>query len=211
MIEYLVTEMGFNIFALECPFGEALDVNRYVLEGIGDPEKAIAGIYYCTWDTKEVLALLEWMRAYNSDPQNEQKVKFYGFDPQDPQRAARITLEYASKVDPKLATTVLPELNTLQVPFSIPQFMGRRQYIPEEYDTGSWVEIKRVMKAFDDNKDQYISQTDEMDGPWQDNYAIVRESGQTENIKWILDHEGESSKAIVWAHNSTWSECCSKR
>ncbi len=27
LIEYLVTEKGFHIFALECPFGEAFDVN----------------------------------------------------------------------------------------------------------------------------------------------------------------------------------------
>ena len=44
MIEFLVMEMEFNLFALECPFGEAYDINRYVVDGIGDPEKALAGI-----------------------------------------------------------------------------------------------------------------------------------------------------------------------
>ena len=44
MIEYLVSELGFNIIAMECPFGEAFDVNRYIVDGIGDPEKALAGI-----------------------------------------------------------------------------------------------------------------------------------------------------------------------
>ena len=63
-IEYLVTEKGFNLFALECPFGEAFDVNQYVLDGVGTPEEALAGIYYWTWDTKEVVALLKWMRSF---------------------------------------------------------------------------------------------------------------------------------------------------
>ena len=92
MIEFLVMEMGFNLFALECPFGEAYDINRYVVDGIGDPEKALAGINIWAWDTQEVLELLKWMRAYNAKPTTNVKVKFYGFDTQHPERAARVIL-----------------------------------------------------------------------------------------------------------------------
>ena len=127
LLEYLVTEKGFNIFALECPFGEAFDINRYVVDGIGDPEKALAGIYFWTWDTQEVLELIKWMRSYNAKPENKRKVKFYGFDPQDPQRAAKVMLEYLKKVDPKLEKAVRPELGILEFPFSDPRTIGRRQ------------------------------------------------------------------------------------
>ncbi len=126
MIEYLVIEMGFNIFALECPLGEAYDINRYVVDGIGSPEKALAGIYYWTWDTQEVLEMLKWMRAYNADTSHKKKIKFYGFDPQDPERAARGTLQYLEQVDAKLAGKVSTELNILSVPFSNPEIIGRR-------------------------------------------------------------------------------------
>jgi erythromycin esterase len=219
MIEYLVTEMGFNIFALECPFGEANDINRYIVDGIGDPKKALAGIYFYTWDTEEVLALIEWMRAYNADPKNEKKVKFYGFDIQDPERAARVMLNYLKKVDPELWQSVKPKLAILEVQFSDPIGMGRRPFIPEEYDQASLLEIKRVINAFHQNKEQYTSATSKREWVWAkqharqveiwieanindgENYLDMRETGQAENIKWSLDFEGTASKAIVWAHN----------
>ena len=219
LVEYLVTEKGFNIFALECPFGEALDINRYVVNGIGDPEKALAGIYFWTWDTKEVLELIKWMRSYNANPSNERKVKFYGFDPQDPERGARFMLDYLKKVDPKLNESVRPELGILAVPFSDPIAMGRRQWVPEESDSLSLKEIKTVMTAFENNKENYVSKSslkeyelakqhakqaeifvlaNHNDGI---NYSYERDYGQAKNVRWVLDFEGEDSKIITWAHN----------
>lgn len=228
MIEFLVEEMGFNNFILECPFAEAYDINRYILDGIGDPKKALAGIYFWTWDTEEILALIEWMRTYNSDPSHETKVKFYGMDVQDPERAARVMLDYLKKVDPKLKEAVQPELGILEIQFSEPVSLGRRPYIPEEYDETSLLEIKRVMNAFHQNKQDYISATSETEWSWAkmharqveiwieacinegENYVTIRDKEQAENIKWILDQQGDSSKAIVWAHNCHVSNAAPK-
>ncbi len=220
MIKYLVTEMGYNIFALECPLGEAFDVNRYVVDGIGDPEKALAGIYYWNWDTQEILELLKWMRTYNSNPLHLKKIKFYGFDPQDPERAARVLLEYLEQVDVNLVEKVSSKLNILSVAFSNPEIIGRRQYIPEEYDSLSLKDIQLVMDAFDSKKDQYIGLSSLSD--WTlarqharqvemyieantndgENYGLIRDLGQAQNLKWIMDQEGTDAKMIVWAHNS---------
>lgn len=219
LVEYLVIEKGFNIFTLECPFGEALDINRYVVDGIGDPEKVLAGIYIWTWDTEEVLELIKWMRSYNSNLENGEKVKFYGFDPQDPGRAARVMLEYLKKVDATLEEDVRSELGILEVPFSDPVSMGRRQWIPEEYDSLSLKQIQKVMNAFDKKKENYVSSSSLKE--WQlakqharqteiyiasnindgANYGYERDHGQAENIRWTLNHEGDASKIIVWAHN----------
>jgi erythromycin esterase len=46
---------------------EAFDINEYVLTGNGDPVKALAGLYFWTWDTEEVLEMIRWMRRYNDD------------------------------------------------------------------------------------------------------------------------------------------------
>ncbi len=220
MIEYLVTEMDFNIVAFEAPFGESFDVNRYVLEGVGDPEKALAGIYFWSWDTKEVLELLKWMREYNADPSHTRKVMFAGFDPQDPERAARRMLEYLEQADPDLHRDILPQLGGLQVPFSNPEYVGKRQYIPEEYDSSSYRAIEKVMQAFDDRKAEYIEHSGaaeyeisrqhaqlvrrfiESNINDASDYNQVRDYSQAENIRWWLDQQGEDSKIITWAHNS---------
>jgi erythromycin esterase len=220
LIEYLVTEKGYNLFALECPFGEAFDVNQYLLEGIGTPEEALAGIYFWTWDTKEVVELLKWMRNYNADSSNKKKIKFYGFDIQDPERGARVMLEYLAKVNPALEKKVRTELGILEVAFSNPEISGRRQYIPEEYDSLSLQNIRLVMDSFDSNKSKYVqnSSIDEWTFARQharqvelwieacindgENYNNVRDLGQAQNLKWIMDQETTDSKMIIWAHNS---------
>ena len=52
MLEFLVTEMGFTVFGIEATMPEAFDVNEFVLTGKGDPARALAGMYFWTWDTR---------------------------------------------------------------------------------------------------------------------------------------------------------------
>jgi len=122
MLEFLVTEMGFNIFAMEASMPESFDINDLVLTGRGDPAKALAGLYFWTWDTEEVRAMIEWMRRYNADPQHARKVKFYGFDMQSAPRAAKVTLAYLRKVDPAEAQRVEKELALLANPYTDDEF-----------------------------------------------------------------------------------------
>lgn len=228
LLEYLVTEKGFNLFLLECPFGEAFDVNKYVLEGKGTPEEALAGIYYWTWYTQEFVDLLKWMRAYNADSSHTTKVKFYGFDMQDPERAARAMLDYLKKVDPELWQSVESELSILEIQFSNPIYLGRRPYIPEEYDEASLAKIKQVINAFEKKKVEYIASTNKKE--WElakqharqieiyieasvndfEKWNELRDKTQAENIQWALDQEGATSKAIISAHNCHVSNAAPK-
>lgn len=58
-------QVGLRLFALEANFAEKLAINDYVTAGAGDPLDALAGIHFWTWDTEEVLALIEWLRNFN--------------------------------------------------------------------------------------------------------------------------------------------------
>ena len=57
MLEFLVEKMGFTAFGIEANWPESLAVNDYVLNGNGDPAQALAGLYFWTWNTEEVLDL----------------------------------------------------------------------------------------------------------------------------------------------------------
>ena len=76
LLEFLVSRLGFTTFALEASMPECFDINRFVLNGEGDPEKALAGLYFWTWDTKEFLDLILWMRDYNADSSQPKKGYF---------------------------------------------------------------------------------------------------------------------------------------
>ncbi len=66
LVEFLASEQGFTIFAIEANMPEAYRVNDYVLHGTGDPKALLKGMYFWTWNTEEVLAMIEWMRQFNA-------------------------------------------------------------------------------------------------------------------------------------------------
>jgi erythromycin esterase-like protein len=101
MLEYLTTQMGFSIFAIEANMPEAYRLNDYVLRGEGDPTRLLKGMYFWTWDTQEVLEMIRWMRAFNESGKG--RVQFTGFDMQTPTVAAQIVREFLAARDPDYA------------------------------------------------------------------------------------------------------------
>jgi erythromycin esterase len=213
MLEFLVSELGFDVFAIEATLPEAMDVNRYVLTGDGDPGRALAGMYFWTWDTEEVLELIRWMRRYNEDPQHPRKVKFYGVDMQYTPRAARVTLDYLRRVDSAAAAIADSVLDPLADPFLARHVGGW----PAERKQSLLASIRELVAGFESRREEYamrssvtewdlvrrhlhvLRQAMEMragtDGGW------ARDSAMAANLAWILEREGPGSKAILWAHN----------
>src|SRR5262245_5295397 len=215
MLEFLVTEMGFNLFGIEATMPESFDINEYVLTGKGDPAKALAGIYFWTWDTQEVLDMIKWMRAYNADPKHRIKVKFYGVDIQSPSRAAKVMLSYLRKVDPQQAPIAEKALNVLANPYTAAQFF----VMSKEIKTAAAEATKAALASFDAHKAEYIRRSSA--GEWElarqhaqvlaqgiEVYSgdlaagsAVRDRAMAENVRWILNHEGTDAKIVLWAHN----------
>ncbi|UCH96753.1 MAG: erythromycin esterase family protein, partial [Candidatus Aminicenantes bacterium] len=102
--KFLAEEMGFTVFAIEANMPEAREVNRYVLTGEGDPKKALAGLYFWTWNTSEVLNMIEWMRQHNLSGKG--KIEFYGFDMQTPTVAMENVKKFIEKADKDFVETL---------------------------------------------------------------------------------------------------------
>ncbi len=82
LLECLVKEKGFTVFAMEANWPESLAVDRYIKTGEGDLRAALDGMYFWTWQTEEVLATVEWMRAFNQAPGPHPILSFTSFDMQ---------------------------------------------------------------------------------------------------------------------------------
>ncbi|MEO1527449.1 MAG: erythromycin esterase family protein [Planctomycetota bacterium] len=84
VFRHLVENHDFKLFGIEASFAACVPINDYVLTGKGDPRKAIKGQGFWTWDTEEVLELVQWMRRWNQRrPSEKSPLRFYGFDTQD--------------------------------------------------------------------------------------------------------------------------------
>lgn len=104
LVEYLATELGFTIFAIEANLPEAYRVNDFVRTGEGEPRKLLAGMYFWTWNTQEVLDMILWMRAFNESGKGH--IEFTGFDMQTPDVAMQIAREYVARVEPHYAPSM---------------------------------------------------------------------------------------------------------
>ncbi|WP_268625804.1 erythromycin esterase family protein [Paenibacillus alvei] len=76
LVKYLVTEMGFTNFGLEEDWGNGLQLNEYIHTGKGDPKQFLKMLY----PTDEIIAMVEWMKDYNANSKNKNKIQFIGLD-----------------------------------------------------------------------------------------------------------------------------------
>ncbi len=215
LLEWLVSERGFTVFAIEATMPEAFDINQYVLTGRGDPQKALAGLYFWTWDTEEVLDLVRWMRKWNENPKHP-KVKFYGFDMHIAPRAAQVALTYLARVAPAesspFATALAPLANSVDVrtvaamaPAEqqalsksaaelVARFDAERTAWTARSSAESWAIARQHARILE----QYLEVTRLGQSP---RVGEARDRAMAENIGWIAEHEGPQSKVVVWAHD----------
>ncbi len=104
LLEFLVERKGFTIFSIEASTPEAYRLNDYVRGEPGDPKALIGGMYFWTWNTEEVLAMVEWMREANAT--RDVPLQFTGFDMQTPTVAGDIVVSFLRETDPGRAERV---------------------------------------------------------------------------------------------------------
>jgi erythromycin esterase-like protein len=98
LIEFLASQKGFTIFSIEANMPEAYRLNDFVLNGNGDPKQLLKGMYFWTWDTEEVLAMILWMREFNRSGKG--RIEFTGFDMQTPNVSMDIVRGFVKEHDP---------------------------------------------------------------------------------------------------------------
>lgn len=181
MLEFLVAQMGFNLFAIEASEPDAIAVDDYVTTGKGDPAVALRNLGFWTWNTEEVLDMIKWMRKWNEDPSHAKKIRFYGFDMQNPAASARVLKPWLTEHMPD-AVPLLDSSNAAE--------LIRRIDAYATHDA-SW-ELARHMA-------ELLRQAEQLSAKPVD-YS-VRDRSMAENIQWILAHEVPGSRMAVWAHN----------
>ncbi len=161
MLEYLVERHGFTVFGIEANRTECRAINDYIQTGNGDPKEALAGIYFWTWNTHEVLDLIEWMRAYNAS--HPKKLQFVGFDAQTPDVAARNVDAFLAKVDasaPERAAVAL---------FGQPWNAERFAALSKKEQAATVTALDQLAQRFEDNKKAWTTATS------ADDFADARE------------------------------------
>jgi erythromycin esterase len=210
MLEFLVSEMGVTVFAMEAGMPEAYRINDYVLTGKGDPVALLKGMRFWTWNTQEVLDMILWMRAYNASGAGP--VQFTGFDLQYADLAMDNVRAFVTKADP----AYLSQLSTIYTQVAAAQNVSGT-WGPAAMATvlSATAAAHQAVQYLDGNRAQYSKTFAAADMEWAvQNARIVegatygrtgdpnfRDSAMAANAEWILRQAPAGSKIMLWAHD----------
>ena len=94
VLKKMVKDYDFRAFALEADYGECAAINRYIQGGDGDIESIVKIFSFPIYRTKQMEELISWMREYNSTVSEGEKLRFYGFDMQNPETSYEFLKNY---------------------------------------------------------------------------------------------------------------------
>ena len=220
----MVEKRGFTAFALEADYGECAEINRYVQGGEGSAEEMVQKFAFPIYHTKEMAELISWMREWNASAPEEKKVRFYGFDMQDPEGSYAFLKEYslshkltseeefAKNLDCiKGENFSLNEKNAGEVIAFLDSLKEKVEKSPEEAqkETGNIANEQEATdkQAFKENQDflMELNTVRQAAETWlsKENSSVLRDRDMEENVKKILEIEQKigSGKLVVSAHD----------
>lgn len=195
MIKFLVKYKKFNIIAFESNKLETDLINQYVLGGKGDPKVLLKGIYFWTWNTQEILDLIEWLRTYNYSTKN--KVKFLGIDIQYNNQAISI-LKEIYKSNTLITKTILKieELYNVKdkrkIDFENLDILVNKINDNVELNTKSLEDKLKIKECI-----EVINKVANMD---KTQSTVYRDESMA---NYVIEYQemSKDNKVIVWAHN----------
>jgi len=224
VLQYLVEQLGFTAFAIEASWPEANAVNEYVLHGTGDPAVLLSNLYFWTWNTQEVLDMVQWMRAYNATAAASRRVQFFGFDMQFVGAAMDSVTAFVARVDAGRSASVAsayaclePYRNHGEVPSqlnygstaSAADQRACTQSVAGVYDalatarasytaSSSSVEYARALQSA-----RLVVQWEDMSRQTLSNDQVAaRDRYMAENVTWLLGQLPAGARMMLWAHNA---------
>ncbi|MCD4690459.1 erythromycin esterase family protein [bacterium] len=224
MIRFLVEEMGFSVIVFEESVAHAQTVDAYIQGGEADAAAILGDLCnWFAWDTREVLELVEWMRAYNADPAHEPKLRFFGVDCTAPRLGLVDALAYVEGLDTRFPNDF--EIGSLGLslfvdgdwPLTFDRYAAltdeRKQAIGQAYDDlAAYVAarrsdfVRRSSAAEFDWAMRHVLVAQAAHGLYssqsREEGGIIRDLAMADNLTWILEEQAPGEKVVVWAHNA---------
>jgi erythromycin esterase len=205
LVKFLREKCGYNIFSIEANMPESYLINDYVLNGTGDPRILIAGMYFWTWNTMEVLNMVNWMKEYNA--KNDKKIQFTGFDMQSFKGPVDELRKAADKYNnDSLKSKILQldlALNETKDYLFDKRIDGNMRHEKKAKVSDLINEVNSIIAKLEISQKEtdWLNQNTRILNQYLggDDYTN-RDRSMAENAIWIYEHN-KPSKIAIWAHN----------
>lgn len=226
ILHHLVTDHGVRQFAMEANLPEAEALDDYVVHGEGDPAEALAGVYFWTWQVESVLAMVEWLREFNTDRPLEDRVRFHGVDAQYTQGAVQRLRDHFAAAGVDLPGEVAEDLAAVDDEGEHPY---AAEDVPERVEATERV-APRLRDLLEEHRAALVAATSERAHERARRYVTVieqagayaeandavdqedrsaagiervmwvRDRNMADNVDWLLDH-ADADRVVLWAHD----------
>ena len=204
VLKKMVKDYDFRAFALEADYGECATINRYIQGGDGDIESIVKIFSFPIYRTKQMEELISWMREYNSTASEGKKLRFYGFDMQNPETSYEFLKSYctskgltsADEFDKKLDCIEKGEISVESAKAVIDFVNGLKEKIGD-IDVANADDRDAVFEL------NTVRQSMETFTNSNESYYTLRDSDMAGNIEAVLDIEKKigSGKLVIAAHD----------
>ncbi|MEO7360408.1 MAG: erythromycin esterase family protein [Gemmatimonadaceae bacterium] len=226
-IRQLVESKGFTHVAIEGAAADAELINQYVLTGQGDPATLLSGLRFWINNTQEMLDLINWIRQWNTTASVSARVRFYGFDFQQPAGQLDSVEKYIARVD----TANVAFVRTRYLCFDPYKSYGATYGAPiaayaarlatsraacavgaqDVHDLLANSSVAYKSRATADEYERALHSA-RLVQQWEafatrysssnlSSASISRDSSMFENVQWIKSRASANAKIILWAHN----------
>jgi erythromycin esterase len=220
----LVQEKGFNFIAVEGDWPDCYRLNRFI-KGYADQDKSAEILLHdfarwptWMWANWEIDALLNWLKAYNSEQPANRRVGFYGLDVYSLWESIEALIDYLKVNDPKTAELAKQAIRCFEPYSEDPHEYARAQMYLDASCKNEVVsllsEIRKKASVYDHdpeaalnteqnariavNAEEYYSN---MVG-FNDNTWNLRDGHMMDTLNRIYQFYGKGSKGIIWEHNT---------
>ncbi|MHB8209413.1 erythromycin esterase family protein [Mucilaginibacter sp.] len=205
MLEFLVKEMGYKVFAIEANFAGTQTMNDYVVYGKGTVYKGLWDMGIGVWMTQEFVDMVNWLKDYNAGKPLSERVHFYGCDMQGNQAASVIFRNYLTKT--KQLTSVLDSGITQMAKYGSALTKDDKEQIRTTITALRQIPLTSLpddsVQLFDHDiraVEQYMDLLDAQSTLFPARTVDLRDKYMAENCAWIYNYI-KGDKMIIWAHN----------
>ncbi|MDB5009461.1 MAG: erythromycin esterase [Mucilaginibacter sp.] len=205
LLEFMVQEMGIKTLLTETDFTGTQVMNDYVTTGKGDVHEAMTALGGVVWTTQEFIDMAEWVKKYNSDKPDKDKVRIYGFDMTTSHNAVPLLMAYLTQtkqLTPELQqgfsalsknVATLSDEDKLAINNALVQLRSVKFTRPDKKEAEFYKHTARTIVQYAD----YILPSE---APYPNQKNDIRDKYMAENAEWIYNYTG-NSKMIISAHN----------
>jgi erythromycin esterase len=220
LLQYLVTELGFNTVAVEASYSGAQQVNRYVLTGEGECSAAVSALGFVACDVAEFAAIVDWLRTHNESAAKSAKVQFFGLDTINTKPGRAAVLEWLGRVDSATAAAFAEIFSVVAAAEARGQLAAyhalsadllarlrdqidrveasRARYVNQTSET-EYEEIARQLNVIFQWVQSNVPNETSLRKKGLD--VFVRSRQMAENLQQRMELQGPDAKVVVLAHN----------